>query len=652
MRHLSRELSKFAVQFQKYLFVSDQIKHECGIALIRLLKPLSYYHKKYGTPLYGLNKLYLLMEKEHNRGQDGAGIATIKIDSEPGYKFLDRKRSVAPSAIKDIFEEVFKKARKIERKNPELYNDTEWMRKNVPFTGEVLMGHLRYGTFGGNDIDSVHPFVRDNNWITRNLILAGNFNMVNNEQLFQQLLELGQHPKQFTDTVTVMEKIGHFLDDEVQRLFDERKEYHDNKTLTNLIASDLDIQRILTRASKDFEGGFAMCGMFGHGDAFVMRDPNGIRPLYFYQDDEVVVAASERPAIMTTFNVPFEKVNELKPGHALIVKKKGTVKEAMVIPPKEKLSCSFERIYFSRGNDKEIYEERKNLGRFLTERVLQSVNYDFDNTIFSFIPNTAETAFYGMVKGIEEYLNKYKSEEIKKLNGKLDTAELQRILNLRPRVEKLALKDVKLRTFITNDSDRGDLVSHVYDVTYGQVNDGRDTVVLIDDSIVRGTTLKDSIIAILDRLNPKKIVIVSSAPQIRYPDCYGIDMSKMGDFVAFRAMVDLLKEHKKEHLIQEVYDECVAVTKMSNDKSYNAVKKLYDQFTDDQISNKIAEIVKAKHIRAEVEVIYQSVESLHLACPKNLGDWYFTGNYPTPGGNKVANKAFMNWVEKKDVRAY
>ncbi|HRH53913.1 MAG TPA: amidophosphoribosyltransferase [Chitinophagales bacterium] len=632
--------------------MSDQIKHECGIALIRLLKPLSYYHKKYGTPLYGLNKLYLLMEKEHNRGQDGAGIATIKIDSAPGYKFLDRKRSVAPSAIKDIFEDVFKKARKIERKNPELYNDTDWMKKNVPFTGEVLMGHLRYGTFGGNDLDSVHPFVRENNWITRNLIVAGNFNMVNNEFLFQQLLELGQHPKQFTDTVTVMEKIGHFLDDEVQRLFDERKEYHDNKTLTHLIASDLDIQRILTRASKDFEGGFAMCGMFGHGDAFVLRDPNGIRPLYFYQDDEVVVAASERPAIMTTFNVPFEKVNELKPGHALIVKKKGAVKEAMVIPPKEKLSCSFERIYFSRGNDKEIYEERKNLGRFLTERVLQSVNYDFDNTIFSFIPNTAETAFYGMVKGIEEYLNNYKSEEIKKLNGKLDTAELQRILNLRPRVEKLALKDVKLRTFITNDSDRGDLVSHVYDVTYGQVNDGKDTVVLIDDSIVRGTTLKDSIIAILDRLNPKKIVIVSSAPQIRYPDCYGIDMSKMGDFVAFRAMVELLKENKKEHLIQEVYDECVAVTNMSNDKSYNAVKKLYDQFTDDQISKKIAEIVKAKHIRAEVQVIYQSVDSLHLACPKNLGDWYFTGNYPTPGGNKVANKAFMNWVEKKDVRAY
>ena len=592
------------------------------------------------------------MEKEHNRGQDGAGIATIKIDSAPGYKFLDCKRSVSPSAIKDIFEDVFKKARKIERKNPELYNDTDWMKKNVPFTGEVLMGHLRYGTFGGNDLDSVHPFVRENNWITRNLIVAGNFNMVNNEFLFQQLLELGQHPKQFTDTVTVMEKIGHFLDDEVQRLFDERKEYHDNKTLTHLIASDLDIQRILTRASKDFEGGFAMCGMFGHGDAFVLRDPNGIRPLYFYQDDEVVVAASERPAIMTTFNVPFEKVNELKPGHALIVKKKGAVKEAMVIPPKEKLSCSFERIYFSRGNDKEIYEERKNLGRFLTERVLQSVNYDFDNTIFSFIPNTAETAFYGMVKGIEEYLNNYKSEEIKKLNGKLDPAELQRILNLRPRVEKLALKDVKLRTFITNDSDRGDLVSHVYDVTYGQVNDGKDTVVLIDDSIVRGTTLKDSIIAILDRLNPKKIVIVSSAPQIRYPDCYGIDMSKMGDFVAFRAMIELLKENKKEHLIQEVYDECVEVNKLSNEKSYNAVKKLYDQFTDDQVSKKIAQIVKAKHIRAEVEVIYQSVDSLHLACPKNLGDWYFTGNYPTPGGNKVANKAFMNWVEKKDVRAY
>lgn len=592
------------------------------------------------------------MEKEHNRGQDGAGIATIKIDLAPGYKFLDRRRSISPTAIKDIFEDIFKKTRKIQKKNPELYNNTEWMKKNVPFTGEVLMGHLRYGTYGRNDIDSCHPFVRENNWMTRNLVLAGNFNMVNNDELFQQLLELGQHPTQFVDTVTVMEKIGHFLDDEVQNLFDERKEYHDNKTLTQLIASDLDVQRILARSSKDFEGGYAMTGMFGHGDAFVMRDPNGIRPLYYYQDDEVVVAASERPAIMTTFDVPFDAVKELTPGHALIIKKKGTVREAMCRPQAEKLSCSFERIYFSRGNDKEIYEERKNLGRVLTDKVLKAVNYDFENTIFSFIPNTAEIAFYGLIKGIEEHLAHHKAEEINKLNGNKNIEAIQKILSLRPRVEKLALKDVKLRTFITNDHDRTDLVSHVYDVTYGQVTDSKDTIVLLDDSIVRGTTLRQSIIAILDRLHPKKIIIVSSAPQIRYPDCYGIDMSKMGDFVAFRAMMELLKEAGKEHMVNEVYEECKKVNKLPNEKTYNAVKKLYDQFTEEQISNKIAEIVKAPTIKAEVAVIYQTVDNLHLAVPKNLGDWYFTGNYPTPGGNKVANKAFMNFVEKKDVRAY
>lgn len=592
------------------------------------------------------------MEKEHNRGQDGAGIATIKLDLPPGYKFLDRRRSISTSAIKDIFDDIFKKTRKIQKKNPELYSDTDWMKKNIPFMGEVLMGHLRYGTYGRNDIDSCHPFVRENNWMTRNLVVAGNFNMVNNDELFQQLLELGQQPTQFVDTVTVMEKIGHFLDDEVQRLFDERKEYHDNKTLSHLIASDLDVQRILARSAKDFEGGYAMTGMLGHGDAFVLRDPNGIRPLYYYQDDEVVVAASERPAIMTTFNVPFELVKELTPGHALIIKKKGNVREAMCRPPAERKSCSFERIYFSRGNDKEIYEERKNLGRLLTDKVLKAVDYNFDHTIFSFIPNTAEIAFYGLIKGIEEYLNHYKSTEIKKLNGKLHSEAVDKILALRPRVEKLPWKDVKLRTFITNDEDRTDLVNHVYDITYGQITDKNDSIVLLDDSIVRGTTLRQSIIAIMDRLNPKKIIIVSSAPQIRYPDCYGIDMSKMGDFVAFRAMIELLKEAGKEHLINEVYEECKLVAKSSNEKSYNAVKKLYDQFTDEEISKKIASIVKAPQIKAEVEIIYQTVDNLHVACPKNLGDWYFTGDYPTPGGNKVANKAFMNWVEKKDVRAY
>lgn len=632
--------------------MSDQIKHECGIALIRLLKPLSYYHEKYGTPLYGLNKLYLLMEKEHNRGQDGAGIAAIKIDQKPGFKYYDRKRSISPSAIKDIFQEVFRKASKLERKNPDLYHDADWAKQNVPFAGEVLLGHLRYGTYGRNDIDSCHPFVRENNWITRTLLVAGNFNMVNNDQLFQQLTELGQHPTQFVDTVTVMEKIGHFLDDEVQRLFDEKKEYHDNKTLSNIIGNDLDIQRVLSRAAKDFEGGYAMTGLFGHGDAFVLRDPNGIRPVYFYHDDEVVVAASERPAIMTTFNVPFEQVKELTPGHALIIKKKGTVKEAQCLMPRERKSCSFERIYFSRGNDKEIYAERKELGRLLTQKVLQTVNYDYEHTIFSFIPNTAETAFYGMMKGLEQHLNDWKIAEIKRLNGNQTDAELHRILSMRPRVEKLAHKDVKMRTFITNDTDRGDLVSHVYDITYGQINDRVDSIVLIDDSIVRGTTLKQSIIAILDRLSPKKIVIVSSAPQIRYPDCYGIDMSKMGDFVAFRAMIDLIEESGKTHLIQEVYDECKHIDTLPNEKTYNAVKKLYEQFTYEEISARIAKIVKASHIRAEVEVVYQSVDDLHKACPRNLGDWYFTGDYPTPGGNKVANRAFMNWVEKKDVRAY
>lgn len=592
------------------------------------------------------------MEKEHNRGQDGAGIAAVKIDQKPGYKYFDRKRSISSSAIKDIFDEVFKKSHKMERKNPDLYHNAEWAKQNVPFAGELLLGHLRYGTYGRNDIDSCHPFVRENNWITRTLLVAGNFNMVNNDQLFQQLLELGQHPTQFVDTVTVMEKIGHFLDDEVQKLFDEKKEYHDNKTLSNIIGNDLDIQRILARAAKDFEGGYAMTGLFGHGDAFVLRDPNGIRPVYYYQDDEVVVAASERPAIMTTFNVPFERVNELKPGHALIIKKKGSVKEAQCLQPRERKSCSFERIYFSRGNDKEIYAERKELGRLLTDKVMKSVNYDFEHTIFSFIPNTAETAFYGMMKGLEQYLNNWKIAEIKRLGNKITEEELHRILNMRPRVEKLAHKDVKMRTFITNDSDRSDLVSHVYDITYGQINDSSDSIVLIDDSIVRGTTLKQSIIAILDRLNPKKIIIVSSAPQIRYPDCYGIDMSKMGDFVAFRAMTDLLNEQGKEQLIQDVYEECKTIQALPNNQTYNAVKKLYAQFSDEEISARIAKIVKADHIRAEVEVVYQSVEDLHKACPQNLGDWYFTGDYPTPGGNKVANKAFMNWVEKKDVRAY
>lgn len=592
------------------------------------------------------------MEKEHNRGQDGAGVASIKIDLPPGYKFMDRKRSISQSAIRDIFETIFKKIKKIQDKNPELFEDPEWIKKHVPFCGEVLMGHLRYGTYGRNDIDSCHPFVRENNWMTRNLVLAGNFNMVNNDELFQQLIELGQHPTQFVDTVTVMEKIGHFLDDEVQKLFEEYKPYHDNKTLSQLIASDLDVQRVLTRSTKDFEGGYAITGMLGHGDAFVLRDPNGIRPVYYYCDDEVAVAASERPAIMTTFDVHEDQVHELQPGNALIIKKKGSVREVLCRPPGPKTACSFEHIYFSRGNDSIIYRERKELGRLLVDPVLEAVQYDFRHTVFSFIPNTAEVAFYGLIEGMETYLDKQKAEHIHAKNGTLSREALHQILTSRPRVEKLALKDVKLRTFITNDEDRGDLVSHVYDITYGQIQEGSDTLVLLDDSIVRGTTLRRSIISILDRLNPKKIIIVSSAPQIRFPDCYGIDMSKLRDFVAFRSAISLLEERGMEQLLYEVYNECLSIDQLPHEKSYNAVKKIYEPFSYQEITDRVAQIVKAPHIRAEVQVIYQTVDDLHKACPGNSGDWYFTGNYPTPGGNKVANRAFMNYMEKKDVRAY
>jgi amidophosphoribosyltransferase len=498
----------------------------------------------------------------------------------------------------------------------------------------------------------VHPFIRENNWLTRNLVIAGNFNMVNNEELFHQLVALGQHPKEKTDTVTVLEKLGHFLDREVQMLFDQYKDYHDNRTISDLVASDLNVQNILARAARDFEGGYTILGMLGHGDAFVLRDPSGIRPAYYYQDDEVVVAASERPAIMTAFDVPFEEVRELTPGHALIIKKNGKTKEQLCRAPLEKRSCSFERIYFSRGGDKEIYEERKKLGKLITPKVLEAVHYDYEHTIFSFIPNTAEVAFYGMMKGLEDHLNHLKTEHIKSFKGAIDDVELERILSLRPRVEKLAIKDVKLRTFITNDSDRSNMVSHVYDVTYGQVASGVDTIVLIDDSIVRGTTLRQSIIAILDRLLPKKIIIVSSAPPICYPDCYGIDMSKMGDFVAFKAAIELTHARGNAALLDTVYRECKEMEHLPSDKVHNAVKKIYEQFTDEELAAQVSKIVKAPQIRAEVEVIYQTVDNLHAACPHNLGDWYFTGDYPTPGGNKVANKAFVNYMEGRDERAY
>ncbi|MFN0275620.1 MAG: amidophosphoribosyltransferase [Chitinophagales bacterium] len=632
--------------------MSDSLTHECGVALIRLLKPLEYYKEKYGTAQYGLNKLYLLLEKQHNRGQDGAGIATVKLNLEAGYKYIDVQRSPNPNAIKEVFDEVFNHIKKKKRDNPSKSEDANWIKQNVKFTGEVMIGHLRYGTHGKNSVFSVHPFLRENNWMTRNIALAGNFNMVNNSDLFKQLIALGQHPKEKTDTVTVMEKIGHFLDTEVQNLFDQYHDYHDNKTVSDLIANDLDVAKVLSRSAKDFEGGYSIVGVLGHGDAFVMRDPNGIRPAYYYVDEEVCVAASERPAIMTVFDVPFENMQELKPGHALIIKRNGKVKEEYIQKPGERKACSFERIYFSRGNDKEIYEERKQLGTLLTPQVLEAINYDLDNTIFSFIPNTAEIAFYGLIKGVEKYLSIEKTRIAKEANGKLSEFDLQKLFDKRPRVEKLALKDVKMRTFITNDNDRSDMVSHVYDVTYGQVRKDNDTIVLLDDSIVRGTTLKQSIIAILDRLHPKKIIIVSSAPQIRYPDCYGIDMSKMGDFVAFRAAIELTKEKGNEKLLHEVYDLCRQQEFNISGTVPNFVKKIYEQFSDDDISKKVSEIVTTKQIRAEVEIIYQSVENLHMACPKNLGDWYFTGNYPTPNGSKVANKAFMNFMDGKDERAY
>ena len=625
--------------------MSDTIHHECVVAMIRLLKPLDYYREKYGTHHYGLDKLYLLMEKQHNRGQDGAGIATIKLDMPVGHKVIDIQKSTRVNAIKDIFETVFSSLENA----PETADQLKLQHR---FTGEVMMGHLRYGTHGRNNVFSVHPFIRENNWLTRNLVIAGNFNMVNNEELFHQLVALGQHPKEKTDTVTVLEKLGHFLDREVQMLFDQYKDYHDNRTISDLVASDLNVQNILARAARDFEGGYTILGMLGHGDAFVLRDPSGIRPAYYYQDDEVVVAASERPAIMTAFDVPFEEVRELTPGHALIIKKNGKTKEQLCRAPLEKRSCSFERIYFSRGGDKEIYEERKKLGKLITPKVLEAVHYDYEHTIFSFIPNTAEVAFYGMMKGLEDHLNHLKTEHIKSFKGAIDDVELERILSLRPRVEKLAIKDVKLRTFITNDSDRSNMVSHVYDVTYGQVASGVDTIVLIDDSIVRGTTLRQSIIAILDRLLPKKIIIVSSAPPICYPDCYGIDMSKMGDFVAFKAAIELTHARGNAALLDTVYRECKEMEHLPSDKVHNAVKKIYEQFTDEELAAQVSKIVKAPQIRAEVEVIYQTVDNLHAACPHNLGDWYFTGDYPTPGGNKVANKAFVNYMEGRDERAY
>jgi len=633
--------------------MSEQIKHECGIALIRLLKPLSYYQQKYGTALYGLNKLYLLMEKQHNRGQDGAGIATIKLDVQPGKRYISRHRSMGANAVAEIFEYVQNKFADVQKNTPHLLEDTEWLKENISFTGEVLMGHLRYGTHGKNSIESCHPFLRQNNWMTRNLVISGNFNMTNVDELLEQLFELGQHPKERTDTVTVLEKIGHFLDTENQELFDQYKaDGFSNDKISHQIAEHIDVASILRRSAKTWDGGYTISGIFGHGDAFVMRDPAGIRPAFYYHDDEVVIVTSERPAIQTAFNVPLESVKEIKPGHALIVKKNGTVTEEQFREPEEQKSCSFERIYFSRGSDASIYRERKQLGRLLCPQILNAIDHDLKNTVFSFIPNTAEVAFYGMVEGVHKYVKQFQRDTLLKRTDRISDEELEEVLNIAPRIEKIAIKDVKLRTFITQDADRGDMVAHVYDTTYGLIKRDTDNLVVLDDSIVRGTTLKQSILKILDRLGPKKVIVVSSAPQIRYPDCYGIDMSRMGEFVAFEAAISLLRETGKESVIEEVYQNCLESQKLGNKQVKNYVQQIYNQFTDQQISDRIAQIITPKEIKTEVTVIYQTLDNLHKAIPNHLGDWYFSGNYPTLGGNKVVNKAFMNWMEGKNQRAY
>ncbi|KAB2870219.1 MAG: amidophosphoribosyltransferase [Bacteroidales bacterium] len=632
--------------------MSEQIKHECGIALIRLRKPLEYYQLKYGTWRYGLHKLYLLMEKQHNRGQDGAGLTSVKFDLEAGKKYIDRERSNSSSPIKDIFDVVNKGINKYSAK-PDLINDPVFAKQNIPFAGELYLGHLRYGTFGNNSIDYVHPVMRDNNWKSRTLVLAGNFNMTNVDELFKKLVDLGQHPRDYSDTVTVLEKIGHFLDEENQQLFRQYKnDGFTNMEISKLIAENISVSKVLQAATKDFDGGYAMAGLIGHGDAFVVRDPWGIRPAFYYADDEIVVVASERPVIQTVMNIDVNEVNQIKPGYALIMKRNGEVSHEEIRIPQTRKSCSFERIYFSRGTDKDIYNERKKLGELLTPTILKAINYDHANTVFSYIPNTAETAFYGMVKGAEDYLKTEKKRRILEKGSSLSEKDLDEIISLRLRVEKIAVKDVKLRTFITQDKGREDLVGHVYDVTYGLVKDNVDNLVVIDDSIVRGTTLRESILRILDRLKPAMVVIVSSCPQIRYPDCYGIDMAKLGDFVAFRAAIDLLRETGQESVINHVYKQCKAQQNLPKEEIINYVKEIYKPFTVEQISNKIAQLLTPKEMKAKVKIVFQSIENLHEACPNDLGDWYFTGNYPTPGGNRVVNNSFINFIEGRNQRAY
>ena len=633
--------------------MSDVLTHECGIAMVRLLKPLQYYKDKYGTAFYGINKMYLLMEKQHNRGQDGAGMASVKFNVEPGTRYISRVRSNKTQPIQDIFGQINNRINGVFEENPDKADDVAWQEENVPYLGNLFLGHVRYGTFGGNSIENVHPFLRQSNWKHKNLIVAGNFNMTNSGELMKELISLGQHPKEATDTVTVMEKIGHFLEDEVKDTYRKAKAAGFNKREASpFIEENIDIQRILKRSSRNWDGGYAMAGLLGHGDAFVLRDPNAIRPAFFYQDDEVVVVASERPVIQTAFNVPMEEIQEIPGGEALIIRKNGTTSLERVFKKQEPKSCSFERIYFSRGSDASIYQERKNLGKYVFPEVLRSIDNDISNSVFTYIPNTAETSFYGMMEAAEDVLNKQKTDKI--LNGKraLSSEKVTEILSERPRFEKIAIKDAKMRTFIADDSSRDDLVAHVYDVTYGVVKP-TDNLVIIDDSIVRGTTLKKSIIKILDRLNPKKIVVVSSAPQIRYPDCYGIDMARIEDFIAFRAALELLKDTDQYHIVDEVYKKCKAQQEDTEaSEIINYVKEIYAPFTYEQVSAKVSEMLKTDEINAEVEVIFQTVEGLHQACPDHSGDWYFSGDYPTNGGHRVVNKAFTNFYEGKKERAY
>ncbi len=631
--------------------MSESIKHECGIALLRLLKPIDFYKKKYGSSLYGLNKMYLLMEKQHNRGQDGVGIANVKLDTEPGKRYISRKRSIAANPLQDLFKQVNRRFVELEKSNPQKLSDCKWMKKNLPFTGELYLGHLRYGTFGENTIEQCHPFLRQNNWRTRNLALAGNFNMTNVDELFQQLVDLGQYPKQKADTVTILEKIGHFLDEANDEIYYANKTKYSKKEITKVIEESLDISEILIQSAKHWDGGYVICGLLGHGDAFVLRDPHAIRPAFYYKDDEVVVVASERPVIQTAFNTDFDKIKEIKRGHALIIKKDGTIIEKQIIKPQIRSACSFERIYFSRGNDKQIYNERIQLGIKIFPKVLKSIDNDVKNTVFSYIPNTAEVSYFGLIKGCQNYLNDIKTKKILALGANASEKEISEIMKISPRAEKIAIKDAKLRTFITSDESRDDLVAHVYDITYGKVN-STDNLVMIDDSIVRGTTLKQSILRILDRLNPKKIIIVSSAPQIRYPDCYGIDMAKMGDFIAFQAAISLLKERNQEKIIDDVYQQCKQQLTLPKEKMINCVREIYKPFSTDEISMQISKLLTPKQTSSPVEIIYQSIEDLHASCPDNTGDWYFTGNYPTPGGNKVVNKSFINYIEGNNKRAY